>query len=294
MSVTRSIRPSSTFRRGFTLVELLVVIAILAVLAALLFPVFGTATFRAKNTVCRNDLRQISLALQMYATTYDIYPPLSQLVGGDGLTSTELYWDQYLEPYLFPKKTITPYLYASGHGGPRTVEKFLLCPFFPATMVNRPFDDSKIPPIYAYNSMRLGNFDVPLGLGAPNSLYRLMYPGINATPWTTESAVVAPSEMLAVGDPFTRSVRPRYDGVHQSSWSFWKPLCANRPGATTDLVVRSRAVVKLHRARVNRIFCDGHLEAEDFGKTFDPSDDYLRRWNYDHEPHRKIWETARY
>ena len=58
-------------RNGFTLIELLVVIAIIAILAAILFPVFGQAREKARQTACFNNLKQIGLAYQMYAQDYD-------------------------------------------------------------------------------------------------------------------------------------------------------------------------------------------------------------------------------
>jgi prepilin-type N-terminal cleavage/methylation domain-containing protein len=58
-------------RRAFTLVELLVVIAILALLASLLFPVFARAREQARKAKCASHLRQLGLALNMYAQDYD-------------------------------------------------------------------------------------------------------------------------------------------------------------------------------------------------------------------------------
>jgi prepilin-type N-terminal cleavage/methylation domain-containing protein/prepilin-type processing-associated H-X9-DG protein len=58
-------------RRGFTLVELLVVIAIVVVLASILFPVFSRARESARRTRCASNLRQLGLALSMYASDYD-------------------------------------------------------------------------------------------------------------------------------------------------------------------------------------------------------------------------------
>jgi prepilin-type N-terminal cleavage/methylation domain-containing protein len=61
---------------GFTLIELLVVIAIIAILAALLFPMFANAKDAAKRSTCTSNLKQLGLALQSYADTYNgNYPP---------------------------------------------------------------------------------------------------------------------------------------------------------------------------------------------------------------------------
>ncbi|MCX7598825.1 MAG: DUF1559 domain-containing protein [Armatimonadetes bacterium] len=58
-------------RKGFTLIELLVVIAIIAILAAILFPVFARAREKARQASCQSNLKQIALAHLMYAADYD-------------------------------------------------------------------------------------------------------------------------------------------------------------------------------------------------------------------------------
>ena len=62
-------------KRGFTLIELLVVIAIIAILAAMLFPVFARARESARKTACMSNLKQIGLACWMYVQDYDGYFP---------------------------------------------------------------------------------------------------------------------------------------------------------------------------------------------------------------------------
>jgi prepilin-type N-terminal cleavage/methylation domain-containing protein/prepilin-type processing-associated H-X9-DG protein len=68
---------------GFTLIELLVVIAIIAILAAILFPVFAQAREKARQTACLSNCRQIGMALQMYAQDWEEGLPLNSHSGPD-------------------------------------------------------------------------------------------------------------------------------------------------------------------------------------------------------------------
>src|SRR5471032_329947 len=66
---------TKTVKRGFTLIELLVVIAIIAILAAILFPVFARARENARRASCQSNLKQLTLGILQYTQDYDgCYP----------------------------------------------------------------------------------------------------------------------------------------------------------------------------------------------------------------------------
>jgi prepilin-type N-terminal cleavage/methylation domain-containing protein/prepilin-type processing-associated H-X9-DG protein len=90
-----------TTRKGFTLIELLVVIAIIAILAAILFPVFARAREKARQTSCLSNMKQIGLGLMMYVQDYDEYMPGFKIhyIGGNSDTRGDGWYDS-LEPYV--------------------------------------------------------------------------------------------------------------------------------------------------------------------------------------------------
>jgi prepilin-type N-terminal cleavage/methylation domain-containing protein/prepilin-type processing-associated H-X9-DG protein len=88
-------------RKGFTLIELLVVIAIIAILAAILFPVFARARAKARQTSCLSNEKQIGLAFMMYASDYDDTYPMSYYYQ-NGANSGHGYvqWSGLIQPYV--------------------------------------------------------------------------------------------------------------------------------------------------------------------------------------------------
>ena len=90
-------QPRTQNRSAFTLVELLVVIAVVAILAALLFPVFARARENARRTSCQSNLKQLSLAATLYSQDYDEHFPLGLSPTGAGTFASSF---DLLQPYV--------------------------------------------------------------------------------------------------------------------------------------------------------------------------------------------------
>lgn len=88
--------------KGFTLIELLVVIAIIAILAAILFPVFARAREKARQSSCLSNMKQVGLAFKMYISDYDSRYPI-WTSGRDNSRDNARYglnWREMLKPYI--------------------------------------------------------------------------------------------------------------------------------------------------------------------------------------------------
>jgi prepilin-type N-terminal cleavage/methylation domain-containing protein/prepilin-type processing-associated H-X9-DG protein len=84
-------------KTAFTLIELLVVIAIIALLAAILFPVFAQAREKARAATCTSNLKQLGISWIMYAQDYDETLPMSDRLDNNGAS---VYWQETVEPYI--------------------------------------------------------------------------------------------------------------------------------------------------------------------------------------------------
>ena len=87
-------------KKAFTLIELLVVIAIIAILAAILFPVFAQAREKARQTSCTSNEKQIALGVLQYAQDYDEQYPIGMTSGGADWGNINNYWVGKIQPYI--------------------------------------------------------------------------------------------------------------------------------------------------------------------------------------------------
>lgn len=97
----KHMKTSIVTQKGFTLIELLVVIAIIALLAAILFPVFGRARENARRSSCQSNMKQIGLGLMQYIQDFDERTPFAanyDVTNYASLTSRN--WISQIQPYV--------------------------------------------------------------------------------------------------------------------------------------------------------------------------------------------------
>ena len=239
----------ATAKDGFTLIELLVVIAIIAILAAMLFPVFAQAKAKALQTTCLSNVRQLALAFMMYADDYDGFLPPASIVNSDWLY--EWAWDFNFDNFAYD---------GLGFIGPYTRNQQInACPTAQGLESwGRPYSG------YAYNATYLGGCytrDVNTGLIIPE-------PGGHITRPASISAIGSPTDTVMLAD--------------SALWStFSNEVIANNYLRTPDIDSSSGQRIDpvyawigpnvhfRHHTTANVAYCDGHAKA--IGQKFQVS-----------------------
>jgi len=239
---------------AFTLVELLVVIAIIGILAALLLTAISQAKAAALRIQCANNVRQLGLALQEFVGDKKVYPnwlgSSEKAPGWMDAIEDEMQHDVWIGKYVSNASYWTNNVWHCPNADRPSV--------LPNEYQARDFNS------YGYNAFGLGG----TGLGFVHQLHTTV----------KESSVVAPSDMMAVGDGFSGNSSHIWDG----QWILYRTTVTNEFYGSTK-----RAYAR-HQGKANVVFCDGHVESPTLPFLFtDTSDAALSRWNRDHQPHRE-------
>jgi prepilin-type N-terminal cleavage/methylation domain-containing protein/prepilin-type processing-associated H-X9-DG protein len=249
---------------AFTLIELLVTMAIIAILASQMLPALCRAKSATHFIRCKSNLKQISLAMTMYVNDCAAYPFYDS--GDSGPMGRT--WESSLLPYLSVQK---PSWSRQG--------TIYLCPSDPAF-------ESGLPGLsYGYNArgMASSGGNTPLGqLGLGGIALASLSKSISQIA-QRESAVVAPSEMIALGDAFSESRGKVYRSLQEWLGFNFNAVAVIAGGADPQKQARER-----HQTKANVGFCDGHVVGMPFHKLFADSDAAYLLWNADHQAHTDL------
>lgn len=257
-------RTSKNFlNAAFTLIELLVVLAVIVILAALLLPVLSRAKASAKLAQCKNNERQMGIAISGFVQDSEAYPKYQED------SEYPYLWFQMIEPYAAHKWTDGLYDCPGFDFGPR---------------IPTPGMEQTLTPAqgeYAYNSFGVtgqsGQGWSISGLGVGDVGFASS--GLPFVVSVRESLVSVPSDMIAVADTYDEKSRNLYGTTLM--WGYQLGDDAMQQRARASARVR-------HRGVFNVLFCDGHVQHMKPSRLFGQRDDELSRLNRDHKPHHEI------
>ena len=182
----------NTLKKAFTLIELLVVIAIIAILAAILFPVFGRARENARRTSCLNNMKQIGLGLMQYTQDYDEAIPLGSSGGVNygmrGYAGRIMPYVKSEQLFVCPSSTLQGIRISyAGSGNPSTSNRFLASFIAPSkTVALMEFEGNNYGSNFTQNGLDAPRFGNDQGLGVDPGNQNLMTGRLNSS-WTDDS-----------------------------------------------------------------------------------------------------------
>jgi len=214
-------------KTGFTLIELLVVIAIIAILAAILFPVFAKVREKARQTSCASNMRQLGLGVLQYIQDYDEkFPAVWDNRSNIGAGEKDINWAQEIYPYVnsiqvyvCPSNTSAAAVVTSGH------------------YLGNGFGDenpaSNIPESYAMNA----------DIGFVNETGQFTW-----GPYKSEAGINTPSNKVMITESTNQN-----PATHWPGWFNWT-------GTATSATVYSTMFAG-HTGLMNVTYIDGHVKA---------------------------------
>jgi prepilin-type N-terminal cleavage/methylation domain-containing protein len=269
---------------GFTLIELLVVIAIIAILAAILFPVFAQARAQARKTTCVSNTKQLGLAVLMYTQDYDeTFPlvaapiPFNPAAICFNATTCAAPWQFTVNPYMKnygiaicsesgltsadPVNFLDPYL---NYGSP-PVSQIAGVPFWQDSYYNGTVSGALGPPEVAFNGI-MGAFN-------DNTWTQVTTPG--GAPSLSQAGIAAPSNMTLLTDANSFDWwLNQFPGITTDVfWYYvtWYPQYDNGPGGPgrrfgpvgrhLQQTKTFRSALRLSGGQIVTTFSDGHTKA---------------------------------
>ena len=235
--------PTQRKRSAFTLIELLVVIAIIAILAAILFPVFARARENARRASCQSNLKQIGLGIMQYTQDYDETYPLYE-VGGNPSTDypyldgngVSVDWSLAVQPYTKSMQVL-----ACPSDSYSTVYQNL-GPY--GTNVKRSYAIANYLRKFTHNAN-----PIP---GAPDALTRQ---AANLASFNQPALTIFAGERRGCGNG---------DGSHNNEWYLCGIFDRTGVAASTsgaELVYSPASAEAVHLQTSNYLYTDGHVKA---------------------------------